>query len=89
MNRITLPILILALSLAHTFSPAAESNADQAESDCRHRGAAGRATMVDEKSPGKPVVAVDLGGTKVTDAELTASGGNEPVGNAGTLGAPR
>jgi hypothetical protein len=69
MNRITLPILILALSLVPVFSWAAEPNTDQAKAIAAIEKLGGKVT-VDEKSPGKPVSSVDLEGTQIIDADL-------------------
>ena len=63
MNRIVLPLLTLGLSLAPVLCWAAEPNADQAKAIAEIEKLGGKVT-VDEKSPGKPVIAVDLGGNE-------------------------
>jgi hypothetical protein len=69
MNRITLPLLALCMSLAPVLCGAAEPNADHAKAIAEIKKLGGKVT-VDEKSPGKPVISVDLTQTKVTDAGL-------------------
>ncbi len=69
MNRIIFPLLTLGLSLAPILDWGAEPNADQAKAIAEIEKLGGKVT-VDEKSPGKPVIGVDLEFTKVTDAGL-------------------
>ncbi len=59
--------LTLALSLAPILCCAAEPNADQARAIAEIEKLGGK-VGVDEKSPEKPVLSVDLRGTGVTDA---------------------
>jgi len=68
MNRIMLPML-LGLSLAPILCWAAEPKADEAKAIAAIEKLGGRVTR-DEKSPGRPVVEVNLWGTKVTDTGL-------------------
>ena len=69
MNRIVLPLLTLGLSLAPVLCWAAEPNAEQAKAIAEIEKLGGKVT-VDEKSPGKPVISVDLVRTSATDADL-------------------
>lgn len=70
MIRIALSMLTLGLSLAPVLSWAAEPNADQAKAIAAIEKLGGKVT-IDEKRAGKPVVAVDWAGSKVTNAGLT------------------
>jgi beta-lactamase regulating signal transducer with metallopeptidase domain/Leucine-rich repeat (LRR) protein len=54
---------------AHSAATAIESSADQAKTIAEIKKLGGKVT-VDEKSPGKPVIGVDLRATKVTDSGL-------------------
>ena len=67
MNRIV--VLTLALSLAPVLCWAAEPKADEAKAIAEIEKLGGKVTR-DEKSPGKPVIEVDLSDSKVTDAGL-------------------
>ncbi len=69
MNRILFPLLMLALSPAPVVSWAAEPNEDQAKAIAEIEKLGGKVT-VDEKSPGKPAISVDLTGPQVTDTAL-------------------
>jgi len=69
MNRIILPFLLLALSFAPILCRAAEPNSDQAKSIAEIKRLGGKVAL-DEKTPGKPVIEVDLWDTNVTDTEL-------------------
>ncbi len=69
MNRIALPLLMLGLSLAPVLCWAAEPNGDQAKAIAEIEKVGGK-VYLDEGSPGKPVNAVNLQRTKVTDAGL-------------------
>ena len=70
MSRLALPIVTLGLSLASLpWGWAAGPNPEQAQAMAEIRKLGGKVT-VDEKSPDKPAVSVDLAGTKVTDAGL-------------------
>ena len=69
MNRIIFPLLTLGLSLAPVLCWAAEPNADQAKAIAEIEKLGGK-VFQDEKSPGKPVIYVDLENSKVTDAGL-------------------
>jgi internalin A len=69
MNRIVFPLLMLGLSFAPLVSWAAERNADEAKAIAEIERLGGKVT-VDEKNPGRPVVAVDFTDTQVTDAGL-------------------
>ncbi len=69
MNRTAFPMLMLALSLAPALCWAAEPTAKQARAIAEIKKLGGKVT-VDEKSPDKPVIGVDLSRTKLTDAAL-------------------
>jgi internalin A len=70
MRRIVALILVLGLLLAVAVSSwAAETRLERAKAFDEIEKLGGKVT-IDEKSPGKPVIGVDLGGTKVTDARL-------------------
>jgi hypothetical protein len=60
MNKITFSLLTLGWSLAPVISLATEPNAEQAKAISQIKKLDGSVT-VDEKSPGKPVHAVDFG----------------------------
>ena len=85
MNRITFPMLTLGLSLAPVLCWAAEPNADQAKAIAEIEKLGGKVT-VDEKSPGKPVIAVDLAEHQVTDAGTGTSQRLDPTPIAGPGG---
>jgi hypothetical protein len=75
MNHITLPLLMLSLSLGCVSpSRAAEPNAVQAKASAEIKEVGGTVT-VDEKSPDKPVIGVTLLGFQVTDADLACRAG--------------
>ena len=63
MSRIALSLLMLGLSLAPVLCWAAEPNTDQAKAIAAIEKLGGKVT-VDEKSPGKPVISVNLGDTR-------------------------
>ena len=70
MSRIVALMLVLGLSLVVVASGwAAEANTDQAKAIAEVKKLGGK-VVVDEKSPGKAVIGVDLQNTKVTDAGL-------------------
>jgi hypothetical protein len=68
MTCIVFPLL-LGLSLAPSFCWAAEPNTDEGKVVAEIEKLGGKVTR-DEASPGKPVIAVDLKGSTVTDAGL-------------------
>ena len=69
MYRIVLPFLMLGLLLAPIFCWAAEPKTDQARAIAEIEKLGGKVT-VDEKSPGKPVISVDLNACSVRDTGL-------------------
>ena len=69
MNRITVPLLTLGLSLAPTLCWAADPNADRARVIAKIKKLGGTVTL-DENSPGEPVIEVNLMYARVTSAEL-------------------
>jgi hypothetical protein len=70
MKRIILfPMLTLTLLFAPALCRTAEPNTDQAQAIAAIERLGGN-VIVDDKSPGKRVIAVNLMGTRVTDAGL-------------------
>ena len=78
MNRITLPLLALSVSLASVLCLAAEPNADQASAIAAIEKLGGKVTFAESPQVGGPVIqfvavnapSVDLAKSKVTDAGL-------------------
>ena len=68
MKRRLLPLFGLLVACVQ-LGWAAEPNAEQSKAVVEIQQLGGRVTM-DEKSPGKPVIAVELGMSRVTDAGL-------------------
>ena len=69
MNRIMLPMLLLGLSLSPVLCWAAETSADKAKAIAEIERLGGKVT-VNDRSPDKPVIGVDLSYTTVTDAAM-------------------
>ena len=68
MYRLAL-LLLLSLSLVHPVCWSAEADAGQAKAVAKIDKLGGNIS-IDERSPDRPVIGVDLEGTSVTDAEL-------------------
>jgi hypothetical protein len=69
MNHITFSLLALSFSLFRVVGWAAEPNVDQAKAIAEIGKLGGRVT-VDEKSPDKPVIEVDLRSDQATASAL-------------------
>ena len=69
MNRILLPMLTLALSIAPLLGWAGETNTSQAKAIAEIEKLGGGVTL-DEKSTGRPVISVNLCSARITDAGL-------------------
>ena len=70
MKRVIVPVLLLGLlAVFAKWSIAADSDADEAKAIAAVEKLGGK-VLLDDESPNKPVIAIDLGKTKIADADL-------------------